>query len=234
MPGADDLTLQEAADALEVHYMTAYRYVRLGLLTANRRGRSWVVARDDLEVFQRERAGIGGSAGPRPQVDWARRLRLRLLAGDRRGAKGVIDAALAAGTDPVDLHVDVIAPAMQAIGDSWEAGAVDVGHEHRASVIATQLLALLDSRFARRGVSRGVVVAGAAPGERHALPLRLVANVARLSGFEVHDLGADVPAASFAVAVDGIDRLLAVAGSASTSGNDAAVTAAVDAVRGQV
>ena len=33
---AAELTLQEAADALGVHYMTAYRYVRLGLLAAGR------------------------------------------------------------------------------------------------------------------------------------------------------------------------------------------------------
>ena len=34
----DDLTLHEAADVLGVHYMTAYRYVRLGLLPAAKAG----------------------------------------------------------------------------------------------------------------------------------------------------------------------------------------------------
>ncbi|MCU1344909.1 MAG: hypothetical protein JWL70_1175, partial [Acidimicrobiia bacterium] len=31
-----ELTLHEAADALGVHYMTVYRYVRLGLLPARK------------------------------------------------------------------------------------------------------------------------------------------------------------------------------------------------------
>ena len=33
------LTLQEVADLLGVHYMTVYRYVRLGLLEAEQGGR---------------------------------------------------------------------------------------------------------------------------------------------------------------------------------------------------
>ena len=39
---ADDvLTLHEAAEELGVHYMSAYRYVRLGLLDATKRGGVW-------------------------------------------------------------------------------------------------------------------------------------------------------------------------------------------------
>jgi excisionase family DNA binding protein len=47
VPGSPDaavdgeLTLHEAADLLGVHYMTAYRYVRLGLLHASKAGVSW-------------------------------------------------------------------------------------------------------------------------------------------------------------------------------------------------
>ena len=43
---ADDvLTLHEAAEELGVHYMSAYRYVRLGLLDAAKRGGVWKVER---------------------------------------------------------------------------------------------------------------------------------------------------------------------------------------------
>ena len=54
-----ELTLQEAADELGVHYMTAYRYVRLGMLEATKRGRSWVVHREDLEAFRTSPAPDG-------------------------------------------------------------------------------------------------------------------------------------------------------------------------------
>ncbi len=236
MPGTDALTLQEAADALGVHYMTAYRYVRLGLLPAHRSGRAWVVDRADLEAFRRDRDTPAGdaSASPKRRVDWAQRLERRLLAGDRLGAMGVVEGALAAGSSPIDVYVDVVAPAMRSIGDGWASGAVDVAVEHRASVIMGQVLAVLGARFTRRGVSRGVILVGAAPGERHSLPIRLVADVIRLSGYEVEDLGADVPADSFAFAAARADRLLAVGVSSSTSGNDDAVGGAIDAIRTQV
>lgn len=146
----------------------------------------------------------------------------------------MVDSALAAGCDPVDLHVEVVAQAMRGIGDGWAAGAVDVGQEHRASVIVGQLLALLDSRLARRGRTRGVVVAGAVPGERHALALRIVTGVLRIGRFEVHDLGADVPAGSLAAAASSAGGLVAVAVSTSTAGNEGATRATVDAIHDAV
>lgn len=235
MSDVDPLTLQEAADVLGLHHTTVYRHVRLGLLPAHRRGQRWVVARDDLEAFARSRMPVT-EVDDRSQrhADWALRLQRRLLAGDRWGAKGVVDTALAAGCDPVDLHVDVVAAAMRGIGDAWAAGAVDVGEEHRASVIVGQLLALLDSRLARRGRSRGVVVAGAVPGERHALSLRIVTGVLRIGRFEVHDLGADVPVGSLAAAASSTPGLVAVAVSASTGGNEDAVRTTVDALHDAV
>lgn len=235
MDGAGDLTLQEAADALDVHYMTAYRYVRLGLLPAQRRGRSWVISRADLDAFVHERSGgpVGAAVG-RGTVDWSLRLQRRLLVGDRMGAKNVVEASLASGMDPVGVYVDVVGPAMRAIGEGWAAGAVDVSEEHRASVIVSQVLAVLEGRFTRRGVRRGAVVVGAVAGERHGLPARMVADVVRLAGYEVHDLGADVPIESFAHAVTGVDPLLSVAVSATTPGNEEAVRATVAAVRQRV
>lgn len=226
---AGELTLQQAADALGVHYMTVYRYVRLGVLPATRAGRAWVVHRVDLDELLATRQA--GEAMGHRSADWAGRLRDRLLAGDRIGAKNVVEGALAAGADPDDVHLDVIAPAMRAIGECWAAGACDVAHEHRASVIAGQIVSLLDSRFSRRGVPRGVVVAGCAPGERHALPLRLVSGTVRRAGWQVEDLGADVPVSSFALAVAEAEQLVAVALSSTTPGNEEAVAAAVEAIR---
>lgn len=228
---AGELTLQQAADALGVHYMTVYRYVRLGVLPATRAGRAWVVHRDDLDELVATRQAEAGEALSHRSVDWAGRLRARLLAGDRIGAKNVVNGALAAGADPDEVHLEVIAPAMREIGAGWAAGTCDVAHEHRASVIAGQIVSLLDTRFSRRGVRRGVVVAGCAPGERHSLPLRLVSGTVRRAGWEVEDLGADVPARSFAVAVAEAERLVAVAVSSTTPGNESAVVAAVEAIR---
>jgi len=206
------MTLHEAADLLGVHYMTAYRYVRLGLLPAHKVGSSWRVERADLEAF---RSGTPiDEPGERPKgrrrAPWAERLEARLIAGDSRGAWGVVEAAMAAGTEVDELYLDVVAPAMTSIGEKWERGELDVATEHRASGIAMRLVGRLGPRFVRRGRTRGTIVLGTPAGERHFLPVALLADLLRAAGWEVSDLGADVPADSFAAAARSSERLVAV------------------------
>ena len=50
------LTLQEVADELGVHYMTAYRYVRLGVMDAAKSGGVWQVQRSALDRFREQAA----------------------------------------------------------------------------------------------------------------------------------------------------------------------------------
>jgi len=194
----DDLTLQEAADHLGVHYMTAYRYVRLGLLAAVKVGGTWRVTPEELEVFR-----AGGPTAPqveggsRRRAPWAERLESRLLAGDARGAWGVVEAALAAGAELDEIYLDVLSPAMAGIGARWERGELDISLEHRATGIAMRLIGRLGPRFVRRGRTRGAIVIGTPAGERHALPVAILADLIRQHGWEVSDLGADVPAESF-------------------------------------
>jgi MerR family transcriptional regulator, light-induced transcriptional regulator len=208
------VTLQEAAARLGVHYMTVYRYVRLGLLAADKVGGTWRIALRDLEDL-RQRSAAGGDVQRRP-APWADRLEARLVVGDSRGAWGVIEAALTAGTDLEDVYLEVIAPAMSAIGRRWEVAEVDIAIEHRASVIAMRIVGRLGHRFARRGRTRGTVVVGNPTGERHALPVALLADVVRRAGWEVWELGADVPTSSFVRAAAEVEHLVAVGVSIST------------------
>ena len=232
---ADDLTLQDAADILGVHYMTAYRYVRLGLLPASKVGGSWRVTRADLDDF-RSGASEVSALEPRSgrRAPYAQRLEQRLLAGDARGSWGVVEAALAAGAELDEVYLDILAPAMSSIGARWERGEIDVSLEHVATGIATRIVGRLGPRFSRRGRSRGTVVLGAPEGERHALPIALVADLLRLNGWEVSDLGADTPAASFAHAAASTDDLVAVGVSVTTEDCLPAAAAAIAAVRAAV
>jgi MerR family transcriptional regulator, light-induced transcriptional regulator len=202
-----DVTLQEAAEFLGVHYMTAYRYVRLGTLQAHKSGNVWRVRREDLDTF---RAAVPAAGVARPPAPWAERLESRLVAGDGGGAWGVVEAALASGGDPRSIYLDVITPAMVSIGERWEKGELDIAVEHRASGVAYRLVGRLGPRFTRRGRTLGTVLVGAPAGEHHALPVSMAADLIRLEGYEVSDLGADTPPASFATAAAGLDRLVAV------------------------
>jgi excisionase family DNA binding protein len=205
---AEDMTLQEAAEHLGVHYMTAYRYVRLGLLPAEKAGAAWRVLLADVTAFRRgAAASVGRGSRTAP---WAERFEARLVAGDARGAWGVVEAALTAGMGPVDVYLDVIAPAMASLGERWAGGHSDVATEHRASGIAMRVLGRLGPRFARRGRTRGCVVLGTPEGERHSLPVAMLADLLRSGGWEVSDLGCDMPSASFARVAADTERLSAV------------------------
>jgi excisionase family DNA binding protein len=202
------LSLHDVAAELGVHYMTVYRYVRLGQLPATKSGSTWTVRPDDLAAFRNNDAPVSTEADRR--VDWSDRYEARLVAGDRAGAWSVIEACLVAGRSAADVYLEVIGPALKRIGERWASGEIDVAGEHRATVIARHHVGRLSPRFGRRGRSRGTVLLGCVPGERHDVGLSMVADLLRGVGFEAIDLGADVPEASFVVAAREAERLVAV------------------------
>ena len=193
----EGLTLHEAAAELGVHYMTAYRYVRLGQLDAVKRSGTWRVSRAELDRFRAEPAEEPAERAPRGRVDWGQRMHSRLVAGDAGGAWSVIESALAAGSTPARVYTEVIAPALVNIGERWAAGELDISVEHRATGIVQRIIGRLGPQFVRRGRSRGSVVIGAPSGERHGLVVSMLSDLVRAAGWEVSDIGADSPASSF-------------------------------------
>lgn len=109
---SDDLNLKQVARLLDVHYMTAYRYVRHGKLPARREGPIWVVDRADAEAFRAGRAAPPSTEG----VDWVARLITPLAAGDEVGAWSVVRDALSSGHDLPAVHLDLVAGALASIG----------------------------------------------------------------------------------------------------------------------
>ncbi len=191
------ISLQEAADRLGVHYMTVYRYVRTGRLPGVKEAGEWRVERADVDKLRRRQADPRTRARE-PRGAWAtRRVLDRLVAGDEQGTWQLVEAALASGADPSEVHLELLAPALRAIGDRWETGQLSVADEHRASVVARRIIGRLGTRFNRPGRKRGTVVLGAVAGERHEIPGAIVADHLRHAGFDVVDLGADTPAESF-------------------------------------
>jgi excisionase family DNA binding protein len=210
VPTATDerIGLREAAERLGVHYMTAYRYVRSGRLPADKVGDEWRVRVADLHAV---RPGRPDAPADRPRSPaTARRLEDRLVAGDEAGAWRILEEAAAAGMPPSALLVELLAPALRSIGDRWAAGELVIADEHRASAVAARLVGRLGPRHTRPGRRRGTIVLGAVAGDRHGLPTAIMGDLLRGAGFEVVDLGADTPAASFVDAARSLDRLVAV------------------------
>ncbi len=191
------LTLEEAAARLGVHYMTAYRYVRLGRLAAEQRDGRWWVRASDVDALKQTPRSQPGRRGRPKWTAYRNRLDSRLLAGDDSGAWSVVEQAMISGAEPTDVYIDVLAPALRRIGDRWARGSVSVGEEHRATAAARRVVGRVGPRFARRGRGRGVVLLGGAAGDHHEMPGVMLADVLRGAGFDVVDLGANTPADSF-------------------------------------
>ena len=153
------------------------------------------------------------------------------MAGDEAGAWAIVESTLASGADADDVLVDVVAAAMREIGDGWAGGLLDVSDEHRASVVVQRIVGRMGPRFTRRGRKRGMIVLGVPEGEEHAVPCAILADLLRAARFEVHDLGADTPTASFPVAADHAARLVGVMIGVTTQGREGAAAAAFEALR---
>ena len=231
-PASGLLGLQEAADRLGVHYMTAYRYVRTGRLPATRIGAEWWVDPADLRA-----AGVGTAVAGRTvtatrtasQAAAARRLEDRLVAGDEPGAWSIVEGRLGSGPNPTMScwtgwveRCDPLARVGRPVTTRWTTS-IGLRGWRRASWPGSE-------GVSPRGGPSGSVILGAPSRELHGLPTAMAANVLRGRGFEVVDLGADVPADAFGSAVSKTPGARAVAVGVTAGNHDRSVRAIVRAV----
>jgi 5-methyltetrahydrofolate--homocysteine methyltransferase len=128
----------------------------------------------------------------------------------------VIEAAMSSGLEPPAVYERLLAPALRDIGDGWERGTVTIDEEHRASATAVRILGRLGPRFVRRGRPRGRIVIGTPPGERHAIPMSMAADHLRNAGWEVLEVGCDLPVVDFVRSVRLIAPVRAIGISVTT------------------
>lgn len=195
---ADDLlTLHEAANRLKVHYMTAYRWVRRGDLPAFKAGGRLRIRHDDLARFMTDRRiDVALGDGTEGRTDWDRhipRLLDLLLNGDAPGASALVRRVIADGAPAGDVYRHLLTPVLHTIGEDWAAGRITVAEEHRASEIASALMARLGELFHKHGPKRGSAVTLTPPGDLHGIGSQMVADFLRAAGYDVHHLGANVP-----------------------------------------
>ena len=229
---SEPLSLEEAARLLDVHYMTAYRYVRQGKLAATRVKGVWQVSPHALDEFRKrsqERAQMPRSnIDARRTGDYVGELFQCLVNADAGGAWQVVQRAIDAGSDMEEVYLEIVSPALAEIGSRWSRGEIDISVDHQATSIVTRLVGQLSPRCVRRGRRRGDVLIGGPAGERHALALAMLGDLLRLEGWEVFDLGADTPANSFVHAASRMTGLTAVGVSVTTP---VAVPGAVEVVQ---
>jgi methanogenic corrinoid protein MtbC1 len=162
-----------------------------------------------------------------------------VLTGDAKTAKVFTAEALAEGADPMSLVTGYMVPAMAEVGRRFEANDYFVPELLVAARAMKAALELIRPLLAASGAQPvGRVVLGTVQGDLHDIGKNLVGAMLEGGGYEVVDLGVNVPPAKFIAAIQEKNANI-VAMSALLTTTMPSMKTAVDAivsagVRGQV
>lgn len=125
-----------------------------------------------------------------------------IVNGDRAQAKARTQAALDAGLAPEAILKEGMIPAMKEVGDRFSAGEYCVPEMLVAARAMQEGLALIKPRLVSANiVTEGKVVLGTVSGDLHDIGKNLVGMMLEGAGFEIIDLGTDVPPKKFIEAI---------------------------------
>lgn len=125
-----------------------------------------------------------------------------VLHGDWKLARSITEEALAAQVEPLILLNDYLVPAMNEVGKRFECNQFFVPELLLAARAMKASLELLRPLLAARGTEPvGRAVVGTVKGDLHDVGKNLVASLLEGGGFEVIDLGVNVPPEKFIAAV---------------------------------
>ncbi len=121
-----------------------------------------------------------------------------ILHGNAKKAEEITKTALAAKVSPSELVQKYMIPAMDEVGKRFECNEYFVPELLIAARAMKTSLALITPLLAGSGVQpTGRVVIGTVQGDLHDIGKNLVASMLEGGGFQVVDLGVDVPAQKF-------------------------------------
>ena len=115
---------------------------------------------------------------------------------DNDAAAAAAQEGLDAGISPVEIIQDGFTAAMNEVGDQFEAGTLFLPHVIAASEAMTAGVDVLTPALEALGSemeSKGKIVIGTIEGDIHSIGKDIVATMLKIAGFEVFDLGRDVP-----------------------------------------
>ncbi len=119
---------------------------------------------------------------------------------DDKAAKNIANEALAAGIHPAELIEEGFKVAMTSLGEQFEAGTLYLPHIIAAVDAMQAAIDILLPEMEKMGAetkSRGTVVIGTIEGDIHSIGKDIVATALRIAGYNVVDLGSDVPIESY-------------------------------------
>ena len=129
-------------------------------------------------------------------------LKEAIIKGKRDAVEPLIRKALSEGLDLQEIMDKMMIPAMDVVGDRFSRNEIFLPEMMIAARAMNTGLDILRPMLVAKGVSsRGKVVVGSVKGDIHDVGKNIVSMVLQGAGYEVIDLGIDVPPEKFADAV---------------------------------
>jgi trimethylamine corrinoid protein len=133
------------------------------------------------------------------------RIRAAFVDGEFDDVRPVVQQGLAEGCDPGSLLDDGMIPGLREVGEQFQRAEVYLPEMMMAADAWQEGMDVLGPLLAaagRGGEAKAKVVLGSVKGDVHSLGKNIVATMLQTAGFEVIDLGCDVPAAGFVEAAE--------------------------------
>ena len=128
--------------------------------------------------------------------NWAEALLKAMIQSDRVGAGAIIDDFIGMHGTPDEAIHNVLDPALIKLGVMWDTSTVSLAQTFVAAKIAEDVL-LRCLPKEKSSHTHGIVVIGNIEDDYHSLGRRIVSSFLLAMGWEVRDLGNDVPAEKF-------------------------------------
>jgi len=155
-----------------------------------------------------------------------REAREALLTTDRAKAEDVANRAIAAGMDPADIMQNGFVAGIRELGEKFDRGEVFLPELMLAAEAMEAAMEICNAALPEgKSETRGIIVLGTVEGDVHDIGKAIVAAYLRANGYEVYDIGKDVPPQDF------IDKAVEV--NADVIGSSALLTATL-AVQGEI
>lgn len=131
--------------------------------------------------------------------EWFQKAVQSIFDTDEDAARDVANKALEAGMDPLEMINQGFTEGIRQMGDLFERGEVFLPGLIVASEAMMAAVEILEAALPpeKQAEKKGVIVLGTVEGDIHDIGKGIIATMLRVHGYEVHDIGRDVPIEKF-------------------------------------
>jgi trimethylamine corrinoid protein len=131
--------------------------------------------------------------------EWLKKAAQSILDTDGDAAKEIAQKSLEDGMDPLDMINEGFSAGIRKMGDLFDRGEVFLPGLLIGSEAMTAAVEILEAALPeeRQQAKLGVIVIGTVEGDIHDIGKGIIVTMLRVHGYEVHDLGRDIPIDEF-------------------------------------